>query len=94
MGRRRMVSARRGYRAAFLSLVALCVVALGAPPALAIPINSSGPLTTVDVSTDLNCAVNHSGDAAGEFYGDSGLRNALGLPGDDALRSRGDPGGR
>ena len=66
-----------GSRAALLSLIALSVVALGAPPALAIPINSSGPLTTVDVSTDLNCAVNHSGDAAGEFYGDTACGTLL-----------------
>ena len=77
MGRRNTASARGGYRAAFLSLVALCIIALGSPPALAIPINSSGPLTTVDVSTDLNCAVNHTGDADGEFFGDTACGTLL-----------------
>jgi hypothetical protein len=45
--------------------------------ALAVPINSSGPLTTVDVSTDLNCAVNHSGDADGEFFGNTACGTLL-----------------
>jgi hypothetical protein len=58
-------------------LVALSVVALGSPPAFAIPINSSGPLTTVDVSTDLNCAVNHTGDADGEFFDDTACGTLL-----------------
>jgi uncharacterized repeat protein (TIGR01451 family) len=77
MVERRMITARGGFRAALLSLIALSVVALGAPPALAVPIGSPGPLTTVDVSTDLNCAVNHSGDAAGEFYGDTACGTLL-----------------
>ena len=31
-------------------------------------ITSSGPLTSVGITPDLNCSVNHTGDAAGEFY--------------------------
>ncbi len=32
-------------------------------------ITSSGPLTSIGISTDLNCSVNHTGDTSGEFYG-------------------------
>ncbi|MGH2935416.1 MAG: hypothetical protein ACRDL2_13015 [Gaiellaceae bacterium] len=32
-------------------------------------ITSSGPLTSIEITSDLNCAVNHSGDSASEFYG-------------------------
>ncbi len=32
-------------------------------------ITSSGPLTEVGNSSDLNCSVNHTGDTAGEWYG-------------------------
>jgi uncharacterized repeat protein (TIGR01451 family) len=32
---------------------------------------SAGPLTRVEVSDDLNCAVNHTGDTFGEFYNDT-----------------------
>ncbi len=35
------------------------------------PILSSGPLTRVQITPDLNCAVDHTGDTAPEFYGDT-----------------------
>ncbi len=40
-------------------------------PALAASqaITSSGPLTSITITDDLNCAVNHTGDASGEFFG-------------------------
>ena len=34
-------------------------------------ITSSGPLTTVAITGDLNCSVNHTGDAAGEFFAET-----------------------
>jgi hypothetical protein len=34
-------------------------------------ITSSGPLTTIEISDTLNCAVNHTGDTEGEFFGDT-----------------------
>jgi hypothetical protein len=34
-------------------------------------ISSTGPLTSVGISDQLNCSVNHTGDAAGEFYNDT-----------------------
>lgn len=45
------------------------VLSLGVAPALAdVTISSSGPLTSVFTSSDLNCAVNHTGDSSGEFF--------------------------
>jgi uncharacterized repeat protein (TIGR01451 family) len=34
-------------------------------------ISSTGPLTSIGISDQLNCSVNHTGDAAGEFYNDT-----------------------
>ena len=34
-------------------------------------ITSAGPLTNITISGELNCSVNHTGDAAGEFYDDT-----------------------
>ncbi len=34
-------------------------------------ITSSGPLTNITVTSQLNCAVNHTGDTAGEFFGNT-----------------------
>src|SRR5690606_14587879 len=31
----------------------------------------AGPLVRIDISETLNCAINHAGDDAGEFYGDT-----------------------
>ena len=42
---------------------------VAAPTADATTMTSDGPLTTVGVSPDLNCSVNHVGDSNGEFYG-------------------------
>ncbi len=46
------------------------VLVLAAGPALAdANITTTGPLTSVFTSNDLNCAVNHTGDTSAEFYG-------------------------
>ncbi|HZC33014.1 MAG TPA: hypothetical protein VE640_06980, partial [Candidatus Bathyarchaeia archaeon] len=36
--------------------------------AATILISSSGPLTSIGISDDLNCSVNHTGDVSGEFF--------------------------
>ncbi|MBA3300817.1 MAG: DUF11 domain-containing protein [Thermoleophilaceae bacterium] len=50
-------------------LVALALVP--SAPAGAATITSPGPLTRVQVSADLNCAVDHAGDSSPAFYGDT-----------------------
>jgi YD repeat-containing protein len=45
------------------------------------PISSSGPLTRVETSPDLNCSVNYAGDGAGEFYGDTACGTFLSVGG-------------
>src|SRR5258708_2599847 len=57
-----------------VALATLVVALLGAvAPALAASqaILSAGPLTRVQISDDLNCAVDHSGDTYPEFYNDT-----------------------
>lgn len=52
-------------------LAALCAAAalvLLPTSASALSIESEGPLTTIDISATLNCAVNHSNGEYGEFY--------------------------
>ena len=40
-------------------------------------ITSTGPLTNISTSSDLNCQVNHTGDASGEFFGTPGACGTL-----------------
>jgi hypothetical protein len=42
---------------------------------------SAGPLTAIGISADLNCAVNHSEDDAGEFYKDTACGTLLAVGG-------------
>jgi uncharacterized repeat protein (TIGR01451 family) len=56
------------------ALMQVSVTALAKAPPLAGPattasIASSGPITDITISTDLNCAVNHVGDTSPEWYG-------------------------
>lgn len=62
------------------SLVMLALLALASAsiafvrasaPASAADIASAGPLTLVQTTPDLNCAVNHTADSHGEFYQDT-----------------------
>jgi uncharacterized repeat protein (TIGR01451 family) len=76
VGRRR-VAPRRGFRVSLTFAVALLVVALGSPPAFAAAIGSAGPLTRVEISPDLNCAVDHTGDTDPEFFGDTACGTLL-----------------
>lgn len=59
---------RVGLKALGLAGGALGFVALLASPASAATIASTGPLTSITVTPDLNCAVNHTGDAQPEFF--------------------------
>lgn len=52
-----------------LLTVLVAILAFNAGVANALDITSAGPLTKVTTTPDLNCAVNHVGDASGEFYG-------------------------
>jgi uncharacterized repeat protein (TIGR01451 family) len=49
-------------------LLAIGVSLVLASTAAANTISSSGPLTNITISPDLNCSVNHTGDAAGEWF--------------------------
>ena len=53
--------------------ISVLVAGLGlAPSAFAdATITSAGPLTSVGITSDLNCSVNHTGDTSGEFFGDT-----------------------
>jgi len=50
---------------------AAALVLAPAAAASALTIESPGPLVRVDISETLNCAVNHAGDTAGEFFLDT-----------------------
>lgn len=70
-----MGGARRRSRTVTAGVVAVVVFGTGAvallPAWAAVAITSSGPLTKVETSDVLNCAVNHSADRSGEFYSDT-----------------------
>src|SRR5205814_5063467 len=42
---------------------------------------SSGPLTRVEISNDLSCAIDHAGDVQPEFYGDRGCGTLVAVGG-------------
>lgn len=71
-------SGRSGHRsrrvlAPVVVLLAAVTMFVGNPvDAGAAQITSAGPLTVIDTTPDLNCAVNHVDDSHGEFYGDTG----------------------
>src|SRR5438105_2436868 len=62
-----------GRRLACVALTAGGLLILGPISAAAATqsIDSTGPLTHIGISDQLNCEVNHSGDSSGEFYGDT-----------------------
>jgi len=77
--------------------LAVCFVLVLSASASAATITSAGPLTSIAISTDLNCAVNHIGDASGEFYGDTACATEIAvggtLYGPDSVPAGNDPGG-
>ena len=56
-------------------LAALAIAIVGQTPRAfantTTDITSTGPLTDIGISSDLNCSVNHSGDADGEWFGNT-----------------------
>ncbi len=69
---RRGRSARRWLVAPVFVLLAAIAVFVGNPlDAGAADITSAGPLDALTTTADLNCAVHHSGDSHGEFFGDT-----------------------
>jgi uncharacterized repeat protein (TIGR01451 family) len=67
-----------------LGAAILSILAGTVSPALAsgsTSITSSGPLTRVEISSDLNCAVDHSGDSLPEFYGDTACATLVAVGG-------------
>jgi hypothetical protein len=58
----------RGIGAALITSLVFIVLP-GAVASADQAITSSGPLTTIGTTSDLNCSVNHTGDTAGEWYG-------------------------
>ena len=75
---------RQANRLLVLGVFIAAVMAVGmAQPAGAATttITSAGPLTSVGISTDLNCSVNHTGDSSGEFYGGTACATLVSLAG-------------
>ncbi len=67
---------------ALISATGLVVgLTLVSPASFAEQVQSPGPLTSVVTTPDLNCAVDHAGDAAGEFFGDTGCGTFLAVGG-------------
>src|SRR6478672_8344614 len=60
-------------------------------------ISTAGPLTNITISSDLNCAVNHVGDSAGEFFGDTACATEVAVGGTTygpaSIPAGNDPGG-
>src|SRR3990170_1634045 len=78
--RRRPPGKRWAAVVAVLSLAGTLVVA-GAPPALAASITTGGPLTRVEISPLLNCAVSYLGDEQPQFFGDTACATLLAVGG-------------
>ena len=53
------------------AILALSLVGTSTVAAASQSITSTGPLTRVEISDELNCAVDHASDAVPEFYGDT-----------------------
>src|SRR5689334_278100 len=84
MGAKRRDARRRMRRAvAMITVAALVplVVAVSAETAGAATatITSTGPLTAVGISDQLNCSVNHSGDTSGEFFSNTACGTFAGV---------------
>lgn len=61
--------------------LAIGMLALNATVVFAASIGSSGPLTRVEISSTLNCAVDHTGDVSPEFFGDTACGTLLAVDG-------------
>lgn len=56
---------------ALTATAAVALTAIPAAAALAAPVESAGPLTLVEITPDLNCAVQYDGDERQSFFGDT-----------------------
>ena len=68
---------RRPLTTALIATALLAGFVATAPAAVAVPIDSAGPLTRVEVTPDLNCAVDHVGDVSSEFFGETACGTLL-----------------
>jgi uncharacterized repeat protein (TIGR01451 family) len=68
---------RRPIATVLVAVTVLATLLLTAAPAGAVPITSAGPLTRVETTPDLNCAVDHAGDASPEFFDDTACATLL-----------------
>jgi len=57
--------------AVLCSIGVMTLVPASVAAAATTDITSTGPLTDIGISSDLNCSVNHTGDTAGEWYGNT-----------------------
>jgi uncharacterized repeat protein (TIGR01451 family) len=67
---------RGAVSAAFLAGIATLTVSIG-PASADETISSSGPLTSIGVTSELNCSANYSGDTSGEWYGNTACGTLL-----------------
>jgi uncharacterized repeat protein (TIGR01451 family) len=89
LGRSATRSASTGRRRGRRSLGACLVAGAAAAATVLLPTAASavsigtdaGPLTTIDIGTMLNCAVNHTGDTAGEWYGSTACATLVAVGG-------------
>ena len=63
-----------------LASAGVAIVGIG-PAAADQAIATSGPLTNIGVSSDLNCSVNHSGDTSGEFFDNTACATEISIAG-------------
>ncbi len=63
--------------AALCSIGVMTLVPASVAAAATTDITSTGPLTDIGISSDLNCSVNHTGDTAGEWFGDTACGTLL-----------------
>ncbi|MCB0976030.1 MAG: isopeptide-forming domain-containing fimbrial protein [Acidimicrobiales bacterium] len=80
---RRIRSANHRMAGAAVAATALVALLLtnASPAAADASITSTGPLTSIKISSDLNCAVNHTGDDSGEWYGETACGTLVSLGG-------------
>ena len=72
----------RPLRAVLAALTAAATVGLWAGTAGADQtISSAGPLTSIAITSDLNCAVNHAADTEGEFFADTACATQIAVGG-------------
>jgi uncharacterized repeat protein (TIGR01451 family) len=78
---RRSATLLRWRAVILVSTLVTGLVVTVAEPAYAAPISSAGPLTRVEISPQLNCAVDHSGDIHPEFFDDTACGTLLAVGG-------------